>query len=223
MAVPTNLNAEPKNTEGFRIITIAVIIGVVLIFTLALVFYVVNYNYNIKAANVFEKAYQKIIEFDKQTNVYSKQEMEKEIMPLLDEVIADYSMSSSSKRALFYKAYVQFYTENYENSIKSFKYFIDKYKVENLVEKSYYLLSYAYENTGKVEDAINTLKVFDVKYKNSYFASLSYYRLGFLYEKKGNNKLALEYYQKVVDIKGESSQKVNAGKKIVLLKNDIKL
>jgi len=130
---------------------------------------------------------------------------------------------SSARRALFYKGYVSYYTEEYEKAEKVLKYFIEKYPNDYLVEKAYYFLSFCYEGQGKPEDAINSLKIFDNKLKNSYYASISFYRLANLYEKKSDIKNALEYYQKIVDLKDNTSQKENAKKKILLLKNDIKL
>ncbi|HQJ07043.1 MAG TPA: hypothetical protein PLI57_11775, partial [Spirochaetota bacterium] len=57
---------------------------------LALVFFtvlIVNYNINNKAAALFEKAYIQILDFNDQKNIYSKQEMEEDIIFALDRVI----------------------------------------------------------------------------------------------------------------------------------------
>lgn len=210
-----------QNQDKFRTITVLIIVAIIAIFVVSLTVYIVNYSLESKAAKIFEKAYIKILDFDKQTNVYSRQEMEKEIIPILDEVITNYSGTNAGERAYFYKGYVFYYTDKFEDSEKIFKYFIENKSKSHLVEKSYYFLSYCYENLGKVDDAINILKVFDNKLKKSYYSSLAYFRLGELFQKKGDKESAILYYQKIVDNKDLTSQKENAKKQLLLLKNGV--
>jgi len=223
MSTSTNVGYDSKVKSGSKVLLWGVTISLVSLFIVAVSCYLFYYSYSAKAASVFEEAYEKIEEFDKQTNVYSKQELEKQIIPLLDEVVANYTFSGSYKRSLYYKAYVQYYTENYSEALKSFTFFVSKFSNDNLTYKSYYFIAYCYENLEKIDDAIKALKIFDDKLSDVYFTSLAYYKLGLLYEKKGDNKSALNYYQKIVRSKEDSSQKENAKRKIAILKNDIKI
>ncbi|HOV13447.1 MAG TPA: tetratricopeptide repeat protein [Spirochaetota bacterium] len=218
-----NVEDLNKGQDKFRNLTIGIIAAVLVVFAVSLTLYIINYSLESSAAKVFEKAYIKILDFDKQTNIYSKQEFEKEIIPILDEVIAKYKSTSAGKRAYFYKGYILYNTEKYENAEKIFKYFVESMGSSHLTEKAYYFLSYCYENLNKQDEAINILKIFDGKLKNSYYSSLAYYRLGELYQKKGEKDNAIIYYRKIVDNKDATSQKENAKKQLLLLKNDIKL
>lgn len=218
-----NIEELNKDQDKFKVLSIGIIIAVLAVFAVSLTVYITNYSLESSAAKIFEKAYVKILDFDKQTNIYSKLEYEKEISPILDEVISKYKSTSAGKRAYFYKGYVLFYTERFEDAEKIFKYFTEKSGKSHLTEKSYYLLAYCYENLNKSEDAINTLKVFDGKFKNSYYSSLAYYKLGELLQKKGDKENAIAYFKKIMDNKDATSQKENAKKRLLILENDIKL
>lgn len=214
--------SEPKIKKQMNF-TGLIIIGMLLIFVLALVIYIGDRNTKKNAAKMFKDAYIKINEFDELSNFYSKQEMEKEIIILLNRVLAKYSRTPSGKRALFYKGYIYYNTENYEKAEKTLKLFTNKFKKNYLAPKAYYILSYCYSDTDKIDDAIKTLEVFDDKLYDSYFTPLAYYRIGNLYETKGEKNNAIKYYKKITNEYSKSSQKEIANKKIILLENDIVL
>ncbi len=190
---------------------------------LALVFFtviIVNYNINNKAAILFEKAYVQILSFNDQTNIYSKQEMEEDIILSLDRVLTQYPKTSSGKRALFYKGYVFYNVGKYEEAKKIFDYFVKTFSKDRLIEKVYYYLSYCYSETNDVDKAIDTLKIFEQKYPSSYYSSIAYFRLGYLYEKKDKVK-SKEYYNKVISLTESGSQKEMAKKRVLALENDL--
>ena len=90
-----NLKDLNKNQEKYKGLSMGIIIGVLAIFVVFLAIYVVNYSIELASSKLFEPAYLKILEFNEQTNVYSKQEYEKEITPKLDEIIAKYKSTTS--------------------------------------------------------------------------------------------------------------------------------
>jgi len=190
---------------------------------IAVTFYLVNNYIKIEATKLFEKADEKIREFDELDNVLSKQELEKEVIALLDDVIVKYPKTTSGKRALFYKGYILYNTEKYDEAIKQFKLFVSKFSNHILCGKAYYLLSYCYTNKNDNDNAIKSLKVFEGKLKESYYAPLGLYRLGSIFEMKGDKVNAVKYYKKIIDEYSDSSQKKIAQKKMLILKNDIEL
>lgn len=215
-----NENPDLKKKKDFTAFIIIAIIG---LFFLILGAWLINSNKEKSATGLFEKALEKINEFDKLTNIYSKQEMEKEIINLLDQPIARYPNTIAGKRALYYKGYIFFNTQNYEKAEKVFNTFINKYKNNYLADKAYYFLSYCYSENNKINEAIELLKNFNERYKNSYFLPAINYRIANLYEQKGNKDEAVLYYQKIIDEFPNSAEKENAKNKLIILKNNIKL
>lgn len=221
MSIIEQLNA--KSSKKGTLITIFIIIGIFVISISVLIFYLTTNNIKNEASRMFEKPYSMLKEFDSQTNFLSKQNMEKDLIAQLDKVILKYPNTISGERASFYKAYVYYNTENYENAIKQFKLFINKYKKSYLLNKAYYFLSYCYSDTKKYDEAIKILEIFETKLKNNEFSPLSIYRIGNLYELKGDKNNAIKYYDKVIKDYSKSSIKATAEKRMLLLKNDIKL
>jgi TolA-binding protein len=216
------LEAENKKNK-LNIITWSIVVGIVVIAVVLLITYMVVRNNNVAASVAFEKAYDKVLEFDGAPNIDSKQEMQKDTIDLLNKVIALYPNTTAGKRALFYKGHVLYFTGEYEKAEKIFVLFVDKYSSYYLADKAYYFLSYCYSENGKIDEAINILEKFVKKYKKSYIQPLALYRLGDLYVLKNNKDKAVEYYQSIIDKYSTSPQKVLARNKIALLKNDVKL
>ncbi len=212
---------NPLSNKG-KLISIIVISVLFVSFCLFFTLYLTNDKKNRNSAELFENAYIMITKDFNSANFYSKEEMAKEILPILDEIIAKYPNTNSGKRALFYKGYVLYYLNKFDEAILVFEKITNKMNYY-LKDKSYYFLSYCYENKGDVNKAIETLSVFDNKMKDSYYNSLSYYRIASLYEEKGDKSSALIYYKKIVDLPNDSSQKANAKKRIAIIENDIAL
>lgn len=213
-------NTELKKKKDF---TVFIITAIVVLFFLILGIWLIRSNKEKAATVLFEKALEKINEFDSQSNIYSKQEMEKELINLLDQPIARYPNTIAGKRALYYKGYVFFNTQNYEKAEKAFNSFIIKNKNNYLIDKAYYFLSYCYSENNKINEAIDLLKSFNEKYKNSYFLPAINYRIANLYELKGNKDESILYYQKIIDEFPDSVEKSNAKSKVIILRNNIKL
>ncbi len=217
MAVINRLNQNVKK-GGF--ITVIIIGGLIVAFITFLFIYLSISNYKDEASSLFSEAEIKLKDFDKQ-NIYSKQEMEKDLIDILDKVIIRYPNSTSAMRSLFYKGYIHYYTLKFDEAINELNIFVNKYSNSYLVNKANYLLSYCYSDSNKIDDAINTLKVFETRLKDSYFTPLAFFRIGNLYEIKGDKSNAIKYYQQIVDKYSKSSQKNIALKKLIILKNDI--
>jgi TolA-binding protein len=217
-----NIDIEAKKKK-INIITWAIIAGIIIVAAGMLITYMVVRNTDVAASVAFEKAYDKVLEFDEAPNIDSKQEMQKDTVDLLDKVIAFYPNTTSGKRALFYKGHVLYFSGDYEKAEKIFKLFVDKYNGYYLADKAFYFLSYCYSENGKIDQAIDVLEKFIKKYKKSYIQPLALYRLGDLYVAKNDKEKAINYYQAVVDKFSTSPQKILARNKIALLKNDIKL
>ena len=216
-----NANNKVKISRA-TVITIFIVIGLLLAGSIFIGLYVYFFNQNHNSAIIFEKAFEQIKDFDTQ-NIYTKQEMEGEIIGLLDNVSENYPMTVSAKRALYYKAYVFFGVGKYPESLELFQEFVKKYPKDYLAEKSYYFISYCFEYDNKIDDAIKIMDIMESKFKKSYYLSLVNFRLGFLYEKKKDVKKAIEYYQKLADDNDDTSQKEEAKKRLAILNNNIKL
>jgi TolA-binding protein len=213
-------NDQAKKTKDY---TFYIIFSILLVAIIGLSAYFLIRNSKVEAAGLFEKAYAEVKKFDELSNLDSKQAMEKEIINILDRVIGKYPNTPSGSRALYYKGYIYYNTQNYEKASQSFKVFINKFNNNYLAKKVYYFLSYCYSEMKKTDEAILTLEVFDKQLKDSYYTPLAYYHLGNLYEIKGDKEKAITYYDKIVKNFSTSSQKENAIKKLLILKNNINL
>jgi TolA-binding protein len=214
---------EEGNVKKKKDYTAYIIIAIITATLIGIGTYIFIRNAKVEAAEMFEKAYVKIEEFDRLPNVYSKQEMEKELISLLDQVISKHPMTTAGKRALFYKGYVYYNAESYDKAEKIFQYFNNKFPNDYLADKSFYFLSYCYSELEKNDEAIKTLKVFEKAKSTSYYAPLALYRLGNIYETKGDKNEALKYYKMILKDHADSSQAELAKNKAVLLENDITL
>ena len=209
----------PLSTKGKFISTIVIIV-LFISFSLFFIIYLTNDARNRRSAELFERAYLLITKDFNSANIYSKEEMSKEIFPILDEIIARYPNTNSGKRAIFYKGYVLYYLDKFNEASSIFEKILKKQNYY-LTDKSCYFLSYCYENQDNINMAIDVLTNFDKNNKSSYYNPLFFYRVASLYEKKGDKDNALIYYKKIVDLPDDSSQKNNAKKRIAILENDI--
>lgn len=217
-----NVIQDETKVKKRKDFTSIIIIAIIILFVIVLSVWLYKNNRAKTATALFENALEKISEFDDQSNIYSKQEMEKEIVNLLDQVIANYKNTIPGKRALFYKGYILYNTQNYEKAEKIFDFFINKYKNNYLVDKSYYFLSYCYSENDETDKAIDLLKNFIQKHEDSYILPAVIFRIASLYELKGNKQEAILYYQKIIDEFSNSSEKDRAKAKIIILQNNIR-
>lgn len=222
MGVKESIQTLNESSRKGAKITLIIVLAIVLFSAFCVIFFTLNHNRNIESARLFEAVYVDINEFD-ELNSISKVEMKDDLIYDLDQILLKYANTTAGKRALFYKGHVNYYTGDYKEAESIFAYFTQKYKNLYLTEKAYYFLSYAQYKQGNLDGAIETLKVFDDKLKESYYAPLALYQLGSLYEEKKDKDSAIQYYEKIVAQWEDSSQKNNAEKKLVLLKNDLEL
>ncbi|MBN2546753.1 MAG: tetratricopeptide repeat protein [Spirochaetes bacterium] len=211
-----------EKSNKFKFITPVIIISIILITLIIITF---SYFYNLKEENavkLFERAYVKISDFN-DSEFEKKQSMSGDIIKTLDRTIAKFPKTVSGKRALFYKGYVLFHSEKYDEAETVFLDFIKKNKNHFLTGKAYYFLSYCYSERKNIEKAIETLKVFENEQHDSAFAPIAYYQIGFLYENLKDTDNAVTYYQKILNDFKKSSQYDYAVKKVYLLKNNIRL
>jgi tetratricopeptide (TPR) repeat protein len=214
-----NQSNSSLSSKG-KLISTIIIIALLVSFCLFFIIYLINDARNRRSAELFESAYILITKDFNSANIYSKEEMAKEIIPILDEIIAKYPNTNSGKRSLFYKGYVLYYLEKFNEASPIFEKIVKKQNYY-LTDKSYYFLSYCYENQDNIDKAINVLTMLDNKKKSSYYDPLFFYRIASLYEKKNDKNNAIIYYKKIVDLPDDSSQKSNAKKRIAILENEI--
>jgi len=222
MQIKEDLN---QKSNKFKFITPVIIVSIILI---TLIIVTMNYFNNSKedhAIKLFERAFIKISDFNEvdSSELEKKLSMSGDILKTLDRTIAKFPQTASGKRALFYKGYILFHTEKYDEAEVVFLDFINKYKKNYLTGKAYYFLSYCYSERKNFEKAIETLKIFEKEQHDSAYAPIAYYQIGFLYENLKDLSNAVLYYQKIVDEFKKSSQFDYAAKKVYLLKNNIKL
>lgn len=211
-----------KDIKEFKILTPVIIVCLLLI-TVSI--FSVRYFINISednAVKLFERAYLKIADFD-ELSFFEKEKIAPDIVKQLDRVISKFPNSNSASRALFYKGYVLFHSEKYEDAEKVFLDFLKKHKNNYLTGKAYYFLAYCYSEKKDFQKAIDTLKVFEKELHDSSFAPTAYYKIGFCYEQMNDKDNAVKYYQKIIDEFKESEIKDFATKKLYLIKNDVKL
>jgi len=210
---------NPLSSKG-RFLSVIIIVTLFVSFFLFFSIFKNNAENNRKSAELFEDAYIKITKDFNSANIYSKEEMAKEILPILEEIITKYSNTNSGKRAIFYKGYVLYYLNKFDEASSVFEKIVKKQNYY-LTDKAYYFLSYCYENQDNINKAIDILTKSNNKKKTSYYDPLFFYRVASLYEKKDDKNNALLYYKKIVNLPDDSSQKDNAKKRIAILENDI--
>ena len=115
-----------KTSKG-SLATLIIVCALLVVTAISLIIVVVNSKTTDKSTKLFESAFVQILEFNEQTNVYSKQEMAPDIISDLDAVIASYPNTTAGARAVFYKGYVYYSTED-----------CYVFYIENYSEKGYY-------------------------------------------------------------------------------------
>lgn len=222
MQLKENLN---KKSDKYKFVTPVIIIGIILITLIAVTINYFNNDREDNAVKLFERAFTKISEFDEisASDIDKKISISDDIIKTLNRTIAKFPETASSKRALFYKGYILFHIEKYDEAEAAFLDFISKNKKHYLTGKAYYFLSYCFSERKNLEKAIDALKVFEKDQHESAYAPIAYYQIGFLYENLKDSDNAVLYYQKIVDEFKKSSQFDYALKKVYLLKNNIKL
>jgi TolA-binding protein len=217
--ITDTLNKKMK--KGGRLVTL-LIIGLVLAFVAGYTSFLIINHVKTQAAEKFLVAFELIEEFN-ELNVFSKQELEREIVNKLDEVIVSYGATASAKRALYYKGYVYYNTANYEKATPALERFIKKNKNHELVDKAIYLLAHSKYQMEDIPGAIETLKVYEDNRSDSYFAPSALVAIAQFYEEQQDIENALKYFRMVSEKYEESSKADYASKKAVLLENGIKL
>ena len=217
-----DIKALNEKTSKGSLATIIIVCALLVVTAISLVIVVVNSKTTDKSTKLFESAFVQMLEFNEQTNVYSKQEMAPDILSDLDKVIISYPNTTAGARAVFYKGYVYYSTEDYNQALEYFQYFIKKFSSSPLAGKAYYYISYCYSAKNDNDNAIAILEEFEKKFKNSHYISLFDLRLGELYEAK-DKATAAKYYKKIIDNEESSSQKDLATKRLTLLENDMSL
>ena len=217
-----DIKALNEKTSKGSLLTLIIVCALLVITAISLIIVVVNSNTTDKSTKLFESAFVQMLEFNEQTNVYSKQEMAPDILSDLDNVIAAYPNTTAGARAVFYKGYIYYSIENYDQALEYFKYFVKKFSSSPLSGKAYYYTSYCYSAKNDNDNAIAILEEFEKKFKDSYYISLFDLRLGELYEAK-DKATAIKYYKKIIDSQEPSSQKDLAEKRLTLLENDMTL
>ena len=217
-----DIKALNEKTKKGSIATLIIVCALLVITAISLVVVVVNSKTTDKSTKLFESAFVQLLEFNEQTNVYSKQEMAPDILSDLDKVIISYPNTTAGARAVFYKGYVNYSTENYDEALAYFQLFVKKFSNSPLSGKAYYYISYCYSAKNDNDNAIAILEEFEKKFKDSYYTSLFDLRLGELYEAK-DKAAAAKYYKKIIDSKENSSQKALAEKRLTLLENNMTL
>ena len=217
-----DIKALNEKTKKGSIATLIIVCALLVITAISLVVVVVNSKTTDKSTKLFESAFVQLLEFNEQTNVYSKQEMAPDILSDLDKVIISYPNTTAGARAVFYKGYINYSTENYDEALAYFQLFVKKFSNSPLAGKAYYYISYCYSSKNDNDNAIAILEEFEKKFKNSHYISLFDLRLGELYEAK-DKATAAKYYKKIIDNEESSSQKDLATKRLTLLENDMSL
>ncbi|MBR6062230.1 MAG: tetratricopeptide repeat protein [Spirochaetales bacterium] len=217
-----DIKALNEKTSKGSLATLIIVCALLVVTAVSLCVVVINSNTTDKSTKLFESAFVQILEFNEQTNVYSKQEMAPDILSDLDAVIASYPNTTAGARAVFYKGYVYYSTENYDEALAYFQLFIKKFSSSPLAGKAYYYISYCYSAKNDNDNAISILEEFEKKFKDSYYISMFDLRLGELYEAK-DKAVAAKYYKKIIDSKDSSSQKDLAAKRLALIENDMTL
>lgn len=217
-----NIKALNEKTGKGSAATLIIICILLAATAVSLIIVVINSKTTDRSTKLFESAFVQLLEFNEQTNVYSKQEMASDIIRDLDEVIASYPNTTAGARAVFYKGYVCYSTEDYDQSLQYFTYFIKRFKKSPLTGKAYCYISYCYSAKDDNDNAISILEEFEKKFKDSYYTSMFDLRLGELYEAK-DKAVAADYYKKIISSKDNSSQRDLAVKRLAMIENDMTL
>ncbi len=212
-----------KKMSGQKM-TYSIIAGMLILSLISLVLVITINTYENKAALLYEKAIDGengVIEFNSLPNIESKMLMENDIMILIDAILVKYPYSSPAARALYYKGFVYFNINKFEESKKIFSSFIKKFKNHFLSEKAYYFLGMSLANLNEIDVAIDTLKNFEKSKNKSYYNALAFYTIGLLYEKKNDSENSVKYYDKVINDYSDSTHKDSALKRKTIIINNI--
>ncbi len=215
-----NFKKESKNGSKLTVIIISLLVFVSLV---ALTIVIVMNSYEQKASRLYEKVLFELNEFDSMPNIESKMLLEDDIMKVIDPVIVRYPLSTSAKKALFYKAYVYYNINKFDDSIVYFEQFINKNKNHYLIPKANFFLALAYNNKGDISKAIEILKGFNTENTPVYFKPIALFTLGNIYENNNEIDKAIECYDIIINDFKDSSQYNPAFQRKIIIENNIEL
>lgn len=198
-------------------------VAIALIIIVPLVYFVFKNHIdriNVVSSEKFETIFEDLKEFDELNNV-SKIEEKDNILKELDTLIASYPKTISAKRALFYKGYVCYFAEDFENAVTYFDQFLSQNKKNYLAPKANYFLAFSMIEQDKDDEAIKYLDVIINQLNDDYYSPLALIKKAELLENKGNKEEALKTYQKIIEDFSLSSQKEIAQLKKVMLENEV--
>lgn len=211
-------NVKQKELHG-----ILFLVAIALIIIVPLVYFVFKNHIdriNVVSSEKFETIFEDLKEFDELNNV-SKIEEKDNILKELDTLIASYPKTISAKRALFYKGYVCYFAEDFENAVTYFDQFLSQNKKNYLAPKANYFLAFSMIEQDKDDEAIKYLDVIINQLNDDYYSPLALIKKAELLENKGNKEEALKTYQKIIEDFSLSSQKEIAQLKKVMLENEV--
>lgn len=198
-------------------------VAIALIIIVPLTYFVFkNHNdkINVVSSEKFEAIFEDLKEFDELNNV-SKIEEKDNLLKELDTLIASYPKTISAKRALFYKGYVCYFAEDFENAVTYFEQFLNQNKKNYLAPKANYFLAFSMIEQDKDDEAIKYLDVIINQLNDNYYSPLALIKKAELLENKGNRDEALKTYQKIIEDFSLSPQKEIAQLKKVMLENEV--
>jgi TolA-binding protein len=196
---------------------------IALIIVIPLVYFVFrNHNdkINVVSSEKFETVFENLKEFDELNDV-SKVEEKANLLKELDGIIESYPKTVSAKRALFYKGYVCYFANDFENAVVYFGQFLSQNKTDYLAPKANYFLAFSMIEQDKDDEAVKYLDTIINQLNDKYYAPLALVKKAELLSDKGNKEEALKCYQKIIDEYSWSPQKEIAQLKKVMLENEV--
>ena len=171
---------------------ILLISGIVIISIIAFMFY---YSSIKKKAYAFEReAYNYYYEIDLKTPLSDEERWEK---PL--ELFQKALKIKSTPTALFYIGNCYFNLGDYDNAIKTYNKFVDKYRNETVIlPLVYQKLASAYIKKGENDEAVRTLNAL-AEFKNGTFKDTALSLEARLYEATGRHEDAIKKYKEIVE------------------------
>jgi len=197
-----------ENKIRFYVIVIAIISAIII----ALAIYFYWNSYQSSAIGLYAKAQANLVKNSE------KPEMEKESIPLFEELVKKYPHSWSARMARYHLGNIYYNSDKIDDAIKSYKEYIslagsDSAGIKFLVLTS---LGYCYEIKKDYKTALNYFEEAQ-KADNTGFEAIGYRNIARIYELMNDREKALANYQSALQKTTEPSMVLFIKRKIAFL------
>ncbi len=171
--------------------------SIIMAFTIGIFTYsIINQNNLKNSLILMESVYDNVVMYiNNYSTLNNKEELRKNIDPILEKIIKKYPNTSEATRAHYYLGLMDYLDSQYEKTINHYKKILKKNT--HFSVNIYFGIIQSYIALKDLKNAEKYGLLMYNKFKKNNFGALACYLLGKIYETEKDSKKALEYYHKI--------------------------